>query len=297
MVPTSGSVGVLPQPGRIRIGGDVSTTKHGEADYFATSGPTSDIDAHADRLAALPAEPAALGQIVRGLLMHNWTAEVSGITSSPERDGMRTFGAGPTIERIIDLDGSPLDQARPPEERLIGYCYHFALVHCALLRANGVPSRTRCGFANYLADGKWTDHWVVEYSNGTEWSLIDPQIGLDHLSHDDFRDGVRAWQLCRAGDADPFDHGIGDLWGWDELRGSLVNDLGSLNKIEIGDWDWCELLQVEPLDQPHADVDTHLDGVCALAAPGRPLADLHAAFDRDKSIRPPDEIIRGASRH
>ena len=54
-----------------------------------------------------------------------------------------------------------------------------------------------------------------------EQLLNDPQIGLDQLSHDDFRDGVRAWQLCRAGEADPADHGIGELWGWDELRGSL----------------------------------------------------------------------------
>lgn len=276
-------------------GGDVSTANAKETEYFATFGPTTDVGEHMDLITLLPTDPAALGEIVRGILIHNFTAETTGITSSPERDGMRTFGAGPTIGRIVELDDAPLEQPRLPEERLIGYCYHFALIHCALLRAKGVPSRTRCGFANYLADGKWTDHWVTEYWDGNRWCLNDPQIGLDQLSHDDFRDGVRAWQLCRAGEADPFAHGIGDLWGWDELRGSLVNDLGSLNKIEIGDWDWCEPLRVEPLDQPEPAVDAHLDSFATLAEHGWSLTELHAAFSGDETVRPPDEVVRRAS--
>jgi hypothetical protein len=80
------------------------------------------------------------GALVRGVLIHNWTAEMKGIASSPVRDGMRIFGAGPVIDRILEIDPAPLDKQRPNEERLIGYCYHFALVHCALLRAKGVPS-------------------------------------------------------------------------------------------------------------------------------------------------------------
>lgn len=184
---------------------------------------------------------------------------------------MRTFGAGPTISRIAALDDAPLEHPRLPEERLIGYCYHFALIHCALLRARGVPSRTRCGFANYLADGKWTDHWVTEYWDGNRWCLNDPQIGLDQLSHDDFRDGVRAWKLCRSGEADPLAHGIGDLWDWDEP------------------------LRVEPLDQPAPAVDAHLDSVAILAERGPSLTELHAAFENDEMVRPPDEVVRRAS--
>lgn len=266
-----------------------------ESEYFATFGPTSEVTHHAERIASLPEDAAGLGTIVRGLLLHNWTAEMNGIASSPDRDGMKTFGAGPILDRILEIDGAPLDQPRPRDERLIGYCYHFALVHCALLRAKGVPARTRCGFASYLIEDKWTDHWIVEHWDSNEWRLNDPQIGVDHLSSDDFRDGVRAWQLCRAGDADPADHGNGELWGWDELRGSLINDLGGLNKIEIGDWDWCELLRREPLDQPHPDVDAHLDRVASLASARKPLTDLRRVFDRDAAIRPPDDIIRCAA--
>ncbi len=266
-----------------------------EKQYFATFGPTSDLGRNAERITALPSDPLVLAEIVRGVLVHNWTAEMEGIESSPARDGMRTFGAGPIIDRICELDGAPLDKPRPAEGRLIGYCYHFALLHCAFLRAKGVPSRTRCGFASYLADDLWSDHWIVEYWDGDEWRRSDPQIGLDGLSQNDFRSGVRAWQLCRSGEADPAVHGIGDLWGWDELRGSLVNDLGSLCKIEIGDWDWCELLRVEPLDQPHAVVDGHLDSMAKLAATTGSMTELRVAFEQDDAIRPPADVIRSAS--
>lgn len=268
---------------------------HNQVEFFAASGRTSDIARHSPRVDSLPSDPAALGEIVRGLLIHNFDAEMRGIESSPDRDGMRTFGAGPTLDRVVGLDAAPLEYQRPAEERLIGYCYHFALVHCALLRAKGTAARTRCGFAGYLVDGKWTDHWVVEFWDGQQWRLNDPQIGLDELTHDHFRSGVRAWELCRAGEADPFDHGIGDLWGWDELRGSLVNDLGSLNKIEIGDWDWCEALRVDPPDQPNPDVDNHLDTVAAVAAPRVPLHRLQEAFEQDTMIRPPAAVIDAAS--
>lgn len=262
---------------------------HREADveYFAVAGPRTDLAGHFDRIASLPADPSALAEIVRGVLLHNWTAATAGIELLEHRDGMKIFDAASTIERILAIDPGPLGQERPPPKRLIGYCYHFALVHTALLRSKGVPARARCGFANYFDDGKWIDHWVTEYWDGGQWCLNDSQIGLDKLSHDDFRNGVRAWQLCRAGDANAADHGNGELWGWDELRGSLVNDVGALNKVEVGDWDWCEMLEVEPLDQPHHDVDTLLDAVAELARPDRPLTELHGYFRLANAIRPP----------
>ena len=266
-----------------------------DSEFFSAPSPTSDLSRHADRVEPLPADPGALGEIVRGLLMHNFDAEMRGIASSPDRDAMRTFGAGRIVDRIVQLDDHPLEHQRPENERLIGYCYHFALVHCALLRAKGVAARARCGFAGYLVDGKWIDHWVVELWDGQRWLLHDSQIGLDDLSHEQFRSGVEAWELCRAGEADAFAHGIGDLWGWDELRASLVNDIGCLNKVEIGDWDWCAALRVDPLDQPSALIDDHLDTLAQLGAPDASLGQLRNAFTNDALARPPEQVDDAAS--
>ena len=262
-----------------------------DIDFYAVPGPTSDVARHADHIDDLPSDPNALGGIVRGLLLHNLAAEMDGIAPSPDRNGMTIFGAGPTLDRVLALDPTPLGHERPEGERLIGFCYHFALVQCALLRTKGVPARARCGFASYLIDGKWTDHWVVEHWAKGRWQRNDPQIGLDDLSDDDFHDAVHAWQLCRSGEANPADHGNGQYWGWDELRGSLVNDIGALNKIEIGDWDWCQLLDVDPRDRPHPHIDEQLDTFADLAARGQPLADLNAAFLAATTIRPPTKLM------
>ena len=209
---------------------------------------------------------------------------------TPRTNGMSIMGAAAVLDRVLELDSNPIDAARPPEVRMIGFCYHFAVLHCALLRANGVASRPRCGFASYLIPDKWTDHWIVEHWTDGGWQLHDPQIGID-VTPADFRNGVTAWLLCRSGDADPAIHGNGELWGWDELRGTLVNDIGSLNKVDVGNWDWCELLQVDPLDQPHPAIDEHLDHVAALATGGDGCANLRAVFDESNTIRPPDSII------
>jgi transglutaminase-like putative cysteine protease len=72
---------------------------------------------------------------------------------------------------------------------MVGFCYHFALLHCALLRATGAPARIRCGFAGYFEPQRWIDHWVVEYWNGDGWLLTDPQIGRGNLTGEHFQDG------------------------------------------------------------------------------------------------------------
>ena len=269
----------------------MATTRDDELEYFAAPGSTTELGRHAGLVAELPSDPSALGKIVRGVVLHNWMAAMRGVELTPERDGMQDIGAATMIDRILELDSDPLQVKRPAQRRMIGFCYHFALLHCSLLRALGIPSRTRCGFAGYLGAGKWIDHWVVEYWDGHSWHLHDPQLGRDDLTDDEFRNAADAWKLCRSGDADPAIHGNGELWAWDELRGSLVNDVGALNKVEVGGWNWCDLLNVEPLDQPHPSVDARLDVFADLASGDDGSRDLHEAFQRGPSIHPPADVI------
>lgn len=146
----------------------------------------------------LPAAPEALSAIVRGLLIHNYTAKVQGLRFSVERmSHMETVGAEAILDNVVGIDPAPLDRERPVERRMFGFCYHFALLHCALLRATGTPARIRCGFASYFEAQRWIDHWVVEYWDGSRWILTDPQTGRSDLTGDDFQDGVTAESLSR----------------------------------------------------------------------------------------------------
>jgi hypothetical protein len=47
-----------------------------------------------------------------------------------------------------------------------------------MLRANGVPARSRCGFGAYFNPPKFEDHWVCEYwdAERRRWALADAQL-------------------------------------------------------------------------------------------------------------------------
>jgi hypothetical protein len=260
--------------------------------FYRQPSPTSDLGRHADLSPGLPADPEALGAIVRGLLVHNYTAKVQGLAFPAERMAhMQTVGAEATLDNVLGLDPAPLGVERPAERRMVGFCYHFALLHCALLRATGTPARIRCGFAGYFEPQRWIDHWVVEYWDGDHRLLTDPQTGRNDLTGDDFQTGVTAWNQCRGGASPPAMYGAGELWGWDELRGSLINDVAALNKVEVSSWYWCDRLKVEPVDQPHHELDTSLDLLARLAATAESPERVKECFDLYPELQPPADAV------
>ena len=260
--------------------------------FYRRPSPTSELERHRALLLDLPADAGELGAVVRGLLLHNLTAEFRGLRFSAERmSHMQTTGAAAILDNVISLDPSRLDLKRPAERRMVGFCYHFALLHCALLRATGTPARVRCGFAGYLVARRWIDHWVVEYWDGGGWRLTDPQLGRSDLTQDEFQDGLTAWTQCRAGASRPALYGNGELWGWDELRGSLINDVAALSKVEVAGWYWCDRIKVDPLDQPHGELDASLDTFCRLAAGAESAAAITECFDLYPELQPPADAV------
>jgi Transglutaminase-like superfamily len=263
----------------------------GITSFYRRPSPTSDLERHRALILDFPTDAAALGAIVRGLLTHNVVAKMRGLVFSAERmSHMETIGADAILDKVISLDPSPLDLKRPAERRMVGFCYHFALLQCALLRATGTPARVRCGFAGYFEARRWIDHWVVEYWDGSGWRLTDPQVGRS-LTSDDFQDGVTAWSRCRSGVSMSARYGNGELWGWDELRGSLINDIGALNKVEVSGWYWCDRIKVDPLDQPHDELDASLDTVCRLAATAESVEALTKCLDLYPDLQPPADAV------
>lgn len=287
------SIPAKSQLGSQGLGGGPAVPPMSEVpDFYRRPSRTSSLGRHGDLVAGLPADPEALGAIVRGLLIHNYIVETRGPSMPPERMAhMRTVGAEAILDNVLGLDTGSLDAERPPERRMVGFCYHFALLHCALLRATGTPARIRCGFASYFVPERWIDHWVTEYWDGDSWQLTDPQIGRSGLTRDDFQDGSAGWDQCRAGASAPARYGNGELWGWDELRGSLINDVAALNKVEVSGWYWCDRLRVDPLDQPHDELDASLDILARRAAAADSVAAIRECFDQYPELQPPVDAV------
>ena len=78
------------------------------------------------------------------------------------------------------------------------------------------------------------------------------------------------------------------MWGWDELRGSLINDIGALNKFEVGEWEtWCNLIAIEQKDQPSSELDAYLDTLAGMVTSDSSFEALRHSFDQDERLRPP----------
>jgi hypothetical protein len=220
--------------------------------YYASPGPMTDPKDYGTLFAGLPSGVAALADVVQGLLLHIHWAERYGVTLSEERQQeVQIRPADQKLARILDLDDRPLTEARSLERKLVGNCRDFAVLLCAMLRYQSVPARARCGFGAYFMPGHYEDHWVCECWNADQarWIMVDAQldafqqeqlaIEFDPLDvpHDQFVTGGRAWQMCRAGEADPDRFGIFDMHGLWFVRDNLVRDFLSLNKVEILPWD------------------------------------------------------------
>jgi hypothetical protein len=107
-----------------------------------------------------------LAETVQGLLIHQHIAPAYGVTLGRDQQAQSHVR---TVEKILgDIvarDGRPLSAARAINERQVGVCRHFTLLHVAMLRTQGIPARARCGFGAYFEEGKYLDHWVTVYWN------------------------------------------------------------------------------------------------------------------------------------
>jgi hypothetical protein len=271
---------------------------------FATPGIMTDPGEYGYLFDGLPREPDALCGVVQGLLLHVFWAERLGATLTEARRqevGIRTVSA--KLARLQALCDEALAVARPLDARLVGNCRDFSLLLCAMLRHQGIPARARCGFGAYFEPDRYEDHWVCEVWNAQQerWVLVDAQLDtfqqealelafnpLD-VPRDQFLVAGLAWQLCRAGQADPDRFGIFDMHGLWFVRGNLVRDFLALNKIEILPWDGWGLISAED-EALSADDLALLDRIASLTLAGdEAWPEICTLYRQDDRLRMPDD--------
>ncbi|HEY0805554.1 MAG TPA: transglutaminase domain-containing protein [Pseudonocardiaceae bacterium] len=126
------------------------------AGFYTQQSAFSDPGALADRYAGLPADPAGLVEIPRGLMIHRLEAPLFDFEIPEERlhHDAETRCLDDILRIITERCAGPLDRPRAPEDRFVGLCRDFALLHCSLLRHIGIPARLRCGFADYFGPAR-----------------------------------------------------------------------------------------------------------------------------------------------
>ena len=72
------------------------------------------------------------------------------------------------------------------------------------------------------------------------------------------------------------------------MCGSLISDIGSLNKVEVAEWEsWCDRIAIEHKELPNAELDSQLDRLAEMVTDERSFDELQRAFREDEGLRPP----------
>jgi hypothetical protein len=260
----------------------------------------------------LPSDISGLAAIVQGLLIHEHMAENYGVTlTDADQASVHIRPVREMLAQIVSRDSRPLPIGRLPAGRLPVNCRHFTVMMVAMLRANGIPARARCGFGGYFGSGAFEDHWVCEYwdSSGQRWTLVDAQIDdrqrgwfdidfdLTDVPRDRFLTGGRAWSLYRTGRADPTKFGLtmlneaGDWW----IAGNLMRDAAALLNIELLPWD-CWGAMPEPSTEIDDELAALFDRLAVLTeTPDVSHAELDELMRTDERLRVPP-MVRSAAR-
>lgn len=246
--------------------------------YFTQFSPTSNPKEFLSLLQVLPSDIPQLVKIIQGLYLHIFWASRYGVELSELRKSeVNLRKIYPRLQRLLELNDSPLDQSRPPTQRLVGNCRDFSQLLASCLRAKGIPARPRCGFATYFEQGHYEDHWISEVWNKPEdrWVMVDSQ--LDELQCDalkiDFNPldmpmgkfilAGEAWRMCRAGTGNADSFGIFEWHGMNFIAGNIWRDMLSLQRIELLPWDEWDMLNQPFRKWPRIKI-TMLDEAAAL---------------------------------
>jgi hypothetical protein len=167
----------------------------------------------------LPIDPEALSAVARNIIVH-YRASGHELPTETRGDINARW-----LEAILTADQSrhrkPFDHPRPPTERVQGCCRDHTLFCVGVLRSNGIPARSRVGFAGYFVDGWHHDHVIVEAWLDGRWRRFDPEVdtsrpalmapmdigdcGLDSTG---FVTAAQVWLGYRRGDIDPDTYGV-----------------------------------------------------------------------------------------
>lgn len=178
-------------------------------------------------LRTLPSNIRELGLLIRKQLIHRTTLDAGNtgtnadmkygdMTKVPwwrqaEDDYFNTSVA--MVAELFRRGPKGFTKDRKAENKLVLTCRHTTLLVASILKAKGIPTRVRSGYAPYFPfeKGLSSDHWINEYWNKKEnrWIIIDidgsfHNTGIDmyDMPKDAFDYPAVAWLNVRAGKVD-----------------------------------------------------------------------------------------------
>lgn len=159
-------------------------------EHYKKTGTYTYAGLYGDYFRSLPDEVPVLGRLVCSQVIHRVTLK-EGNTNANEtllygdmnrypwhrmrcEDDVFLTATALTAE-LFRLDGRGFVRDRKVEDKLVVTCRYVSVLMSAILKAKGIPARSRAGFAPYFKEGVSMDHWVNQYYSKEEnrWLTFD----------------------------------------------------------------------------------------------------------------------------
>ncbi len=159
-------------------------------EHYRKTGTYTYAGAYQDYFRSLPDDITVLGRLVCSQVIHrvtllegNTNANATLLYGDMNRypwyrmrceDDILLTAPALTAE-LFRLDGRGFVWEREVEHKIVVTCRYVSVLMSAILKAKGVPTRSRAGFAPYFKEGISMDHWINQYYNEKEdrWITFD----------------------------------------------------------------------------------------------------------------------------
>ena len=186
--------------------------------HYLSTGIYTYAGGYADYYRSLPDNVPELGRLVCSQVIHRVTLK-DGNTNANQSliygdmtkfpwhrhrcdDDIFLTAAAMTAE-LFRMDDRGFVPDRKVEHKLVVTCRYVSVLMSAILKAKGVPCRSRSGFAPYLFSGASYDHWVNQYwdNDRGRWVTFDADGFFDDAALGFSQFDIPATRFDWAGDA------------------------------------------------------------------------------------------------
>lgn len=212
--------------------------------HYKSTGTYTYAGLYADYFKSLPNDIRQLGNLICSQVIHRVTLREgnSGANSDLIYGDMTRFPwyrlrceddvlltAMAMAAELFRLDSRGFTIERAVEHKIVVTCRYVSVLMSAILKAKGIPSRSRAGFAPYLDKNQSWDHWINQYwdNDRCSWINIDADgffkqedLGFDQfdIPMERFDWSAKAWLDIRAGKEDGSRYIYGDGLGTNSLK-------------------------------------------------------------------------------
>jgi hypothetical protein len=255
-------------------------------------------------LGAVSAEPAAISEVARNLVVH-YRASGHELPADTVADINLCW-----LDAILETDqrrhGRPLADPRDPQQRVQGCCRDHTLFAVGVLRQHGIRARSRVGFAGYFSPGHHHDHVVVEWWDQSRWVRFDPEVAepgealptpldIPRGSGAPFETAAEVWRRYRAGELDPATYAVepgSEIGGPWFIRNYVFLEVAHRYGDELLLWDgWGAMTGPGPAEPADLELADEVAALLVAADEGDESA-LYQRYVADSRLHPGPTVTR-----